>query len=124
MAQILANISKSRITKVSASARLDLSTATIRAVAAAGADIFEKAVFQVRSIVTGFFARFTPPTLDDTKVSDGSDLINLSDTAVAAYTTILEDGIDLGGENYITPVDKYGNELAEVSSAREVFRKS
>lgn len=122
-AQVLANLSTARMTNCSFSATLDLSSATIRAAASLGADIAEKALFVVRSTVNGLFARFNIPTLNDAKVLDGTDQLDTADPDVAAMIAIIENGIDLGGANFIQPVDLRGNDLDEVSQTREVFRR-
>lgn len=123
-AQIIAALSTCQITSVQASLRLDLAGSTIRATAQAISDIFERAIITVNSSIAGLYARFFVPTLDDTKVLTGTDQIDLTDVDVAAYVALIEDGLDLGGSVFIQPVDLRGNDLADVNSAREVFRES
>jgi hypothetical protein len=121
-AQLIANLSSAKITNVSLSVGVDLSSATIRAVAAATSDVFQKALLVAQSAVAGLKARFNIPTLDESKVIDGTDQIDLADADVAAVVTALEDGIVVGGVT-ITPRDMRGDLLSQVTLAREIFRK-
>jgi hypothetical protein len=121
-AQILANLSSAKLVNVSISVGVDLSAATIRSVASTTADIFQKAVVSVRSIVSGLFARFNIPTIQDSIVIEGTDQLDTSDADVAALVIALEDGISVGSPAVIvTPRDLRGNVLDTVSSTREIF---
>lgn len=123
--QILANASNGEVTSISLGVNLDLSTATIRAAALSTADIAQKAFFMVRSAVSGLFAKFNIPTLNESDhVVTGSDELDLADADVAALITIYEDGVDIGGSVFIQPCDERENDLESVSQAREIFRKS
>lgn len=121
-AQVVANISSAKLVNVSLSVGVDLSGATIRAVAGATSDIFTKALISIRSIVAGLFAKQKIPTIADSIVIDGTDQLDTSDAAVAAYITAMEDGILVGAVT-VTPRDLRGNPLDEVSNTREIFRK-
>lgn len=122
--QILADASTGEIMSISVGVNLNLATATIRAAALTGADIAQKAFFAVRSVVNGLIAKFYVPTLAETNVLVGSDELDTADADVAALMTIYEDGVDIGGAVFIQPCDERENDLASVSQAREVFRKS
>lgn len=124
MAQLIANASNGKVVSASANLTLDLSSATIRSATMITADIFEKAIIVVRSAVTGLYAKFFPPTLNDTYVVDGSGSLDQTQTAVSDYLTILTGGIDVGGAVIVAPTDKRGNDLVSVKSAEELFRKS
>lgn len=121
-AQLLSNMSEGVITEVSVSLPLDISTATIRAVALDIADIAKKALFTVKSSVGALFARFNIPTYNEAKTVTGSDEINTADPQVAALVGILENGVNVSG-TFIQPVDLRGNDLATVVGSREIFRK-
>lgn len=124
-AQLLSNLSSAQMTKASISVGVDLSGATIRAVASATSDVFQKALFVARSNIAGLFARFNFPTLQDDKVVDGTDQLDTADADVAAVITALEDGIVTGTPAIaVPPTDLRNNGLAEVTTTREIFRKS
>lgn len=123
MAQLISAISQGQITDVSVGIPLSLATATIRTVAIATADIAEKALVVVRSVVAGLFARFNIPTFNDQKSVTGSDDLDQSDPDVSEYLAILEDGISTPG-GVINCVDRRDNDLSAVTLAVENFRKS
>lgn len=120
-AQVISNISVVRITRTSLCFSLDLSTATLRAVAASGADIAQKAYFSFNTATSGFRKRLRIPTLDETKVPVGSDAIDLTDVDVAALVDAMNNGIVVTGGT-IAPCDSRTNDLTAVGEAREVFR--
>lgn len=122
IAQLVANLSDGGITEVSVSLPISLSGATIRGAALAFADIAKKALFFARSAVTGLFGKFFVPTYDETNTVSGSDAINVVDPDVAAYIAILENGVNVSGE-IVQPIDLRGNDLVDVTQAREIFRK-
>jgi len=118
MAQVIANLSDGGITNISVGIPLSLSGATIRAVAGLAADVAKKALLQAGSAVAGLFARFTIPTYDEAHSTTGSDEIDQADPDVAALIAIYEAGA--GGAS---PIDLRGNNLTDVTLAREIFRK-
>lgn len=120
-AQILANVSVCELTSVSASVGIDLSGATIRAVANSVADIGEKLLLLARSTVSGLKARFNIPTFDENFLVAGSDALDFADADVAALVSAIEDGLVVGGTP-VLPRDKRGNDLVLVSQGREIFR--
>lgn len=122
MAQLIGDLSNGQITEVSVSYPLSLSGATIRAVAASFSDIFKKAFFQARSSVAGLVSKFFIPSYSEEFSVVGSDQINTAETEVAALISIIEDGVNVSGEQ-VQPIDIRGNDLEEVSLAREIFRK-
>lgn len=122
MAQLIALISDGQITEVSVSLPLNLSGATIRAAAVVTADIFKKLFLQARSSVTGLIGKFFIPTYDEANTLAGSDQANQADTEIAALISVIENGVNVSGE-VVQPVDLRGNDLVDVSIAREVFRK-
>jgi hypothetical protein len=101
---------------------LNLATATIRAIAVSTANVAEKALFMVRSVVSGLFGKFFVPTYNDSLSVTGSDDIDQADPNVAAYLAILEDGVTTAG-GVINPVDLRENDLSAVTEAREIFRR-
>lgn len=122
MAQLIANIIDGQITEVSVSLPLSLSGATIRAVALGAADIFKKLFIQARSAVAGLVGKFNIPTYDEANNIAGSDQADQADTEIAALIAIVENGANISGE-VVQPVDLRGNDLVDVSIAREIFRK-
>lgn len=123
MAQLMTNISVCRITRASVCIGLDLSGATLRAVATGTSDIAQKAFFQFRSVVPGFFNRVKIPTLNETKVPVGSDAIDQADVDVAAFTAAMTSGLTVTGGT-IQPTDDREQDLTAVAFARELFRKT
>lgn len=118
-AQALTDISGCLVTGASLNVALDLAGASLGAAAAAAANIATKGFFKIKSAVSGFFAKLQIPTFDeDNLVIAGSDQIDLADTAVATFVTLLEDG-----DGTVVPCDKYGNALTDVDIARELFMK-
>lgn len=122
MAQLISAISQGSITDVSIGLPLNLSAATIRSVAISTANVAEKALFMVRSVVSGLFGKFFLPTYNDSLSVTGSDDIDQADPDVAAYMAILEDGVNTAG-GVINPVDLRENDLSSVTEAREIFRR-
>lgn len=121
-AQLLANASQAVVTRASVVFSLSLSGATIKAAANFAADVAQKAFFQFRTAVTGFFARMKIPALKETLVNVGSDSIDTDNVSVAAFITAMENGIVSSGVT-IQPVDDRGNDIVDTTIAREVFRK-
>lgn len=122
LAQLIANLSEGVITEVSVSLPVSLSGATIRAAAMSIADVAKKALFMARSSITGLFGKFFIPTYNEINTVSGSDQLNDADADVAALVAIIENGINVSGV-FIQPCDLRGNDLVDVSEAREIFRK-
>ncbi|MGB7342478.1 MAG: hypothetical protein WBC91_26505 [Phototrophicaceae bacterium] len=123
--QILANASRSRVTGAALCVKVDLSAASIRPVALAFSDVAEKAMIVLRSSVAGLFSRMKIPTLNESVLFPNSRVVDPANPDAAALITALEDGINVVGiGQIIQPVDLRGNDLAEVVSAEEMFRKS
>lgn len=121
MGQLISDISQAKIKRASFVVELDLSSATIKAVAGAFSDIAHKAYFGFNTIVSGFRSKMRIPALDETKVNAASDTINQIDTDVAAFMTAVENGIVVTGGT-ISPTDARGNDIVSTNYAREVFR--
>jgi len=122
LAQLAAKISNGVITEVSIGVPLSLSGATIRATALSIADVAEKALFIVRSSIAGLFARFSIPTYNEDNTVDGSDDVDQVDADIAAYISVVEDGVNVSGFT-VFPQDLRGNNLDVVTEAREIFRR-
>ena len=122
MGQLIAVLCDGQITEISVSYPLSLSGATIRAAAAAAADIFKKVFFQASSAVAGLVSKFFIPTYDEANTVASSDQVNMADAQVAAIVAIIEDGVNVSGE-IVQPIDIRGNDLELVTIGREVFRK-
>lgn len=121
-AQLIANINEGQITEVSVSYPLDISGASIRATALAAADLFKKVFFQATSAVSGLLGKFFIPTYDEVNNIVGSKNVDLADPDVAAFVSLIEDGVNVSGE-IVQPQDLRENDLEVVTIAREVFRK-
>lgn len=122
MGQLVANLSDGAITDISVGIPVNLSGATIRGAALSFADVAKKALFMAASSVSGLFAKFFIPTFDEANVTSGSDEINAADADIAAYVAVIESGITTGGET-VQPIDVRGNDIADVTEMREIFRK-
>jgi len=123
MAQLITDLTQSRLTSASFSVAVDLSSATIKATAGVLSDIAQKAMFGFSTAVAGFRTKFKLPALNETKVTAGSDAINQSDVDVAALITAMENGIVVTGGT-ISPTDQRGNDITSTDYAKELFRKT
>lgn len=121
IAQLMTDISLARVTSCSVVVPVDLSTATLRAVAANASDIFQKMYAQFSSAVAGFRARFKLPTFDETLSPVGTDQVDQSDPDVAALLTAMTSGISVTGGT-IQPVDNRSQDLVSVDTVKKVFR--
>lgn len=121
MAQLLADISFARITSASICIAIDLSTATIKAVAQATSDIAEKAYFAFNTAVNGIRKRLRLPSFSEAFVLQGTDAIDENDPLISAFVDAMEVGITTPG-GVIAPVDSRLNDLTTLREAREVFR--
>lgn len=86
-------------------------------VASLAADVQEKAEFTFRTVL-GNLKRINLPTIDEAIFNPGSKMVDLSDAAVQAWVTFLEDGI--GG---VQPSDQRGEDLFALESASENWGK-
>lgn len=88
---------------------------------AAGAlgDVQEKAEFVFRT-VEGFVKRLNIPAFVETLFgsSGGSKDVNLADTGVAAFVTMMTDGLPVGGDDVLF-TDTHGDALSTLEAARE-----
>lgn len=122
MGQLIANLSNGRITNVSFSVGIDLSGATIKAVASGLSDIAQKAFYGFSTAVSGFRTKMKIPALSESKVIVGSDALDQSDADIAAFITAMEVGIVVTGGT-IQPTDTRANDIVSTDYARETFRK-
>lgn len=123
MAQLIANISTARLTRAGVVFGLDLSGATIKALASGLSDIAQKAILGFSAVVAGFRTKLFLPAISEAKVNVGSDTLNQADPAVAAFITAMESGIAVTGGT-IAPTDIRENDIASLDYARELFRKT
>lgn len=89
-------------------------------VASLASDVQEKAEFVART-VNGFLKRINLPTIDEGIFIPQSPEVDMTDPAVAAFVTFLEDGI--GGAGGVFPVDSRGEDLVTVVEASENWGK-
>lgn len=117
VAQAITDISGCIVT--GASIGLNFTLTGLGAAAAAAADVASKAFFKAQSAVAGFFAKMSIPTFDeDSLVVAGTDQIDTANAAVATFITLVETG-----NGTVAPVDKYGNDLNDVTISREQFMR-
>lgn len=119
-AQLFADFSTCRVTKVTACIGIDLSGLGLLASPTAQSDVSEKGLFNMRT-ASNTYARMFVPTISESLVVANSDALDPADADVIAFTTALEDGILTTGGT-IVPVDTRGNEITEVTEAREFHR--
>lgn len=89
------------------------------------ADIQEKAKFVFQSLAP-FTKALSLPTFLETKMVPGSDIVDTSDTDVAAFVTAMVDGLDLtgaGGSGVIQPCDIREDDLTALLAAVETWGK-
>ena len=121
--QVIANATTGQIVSAGLSVKLDLAGGALGTVVSTFADVAEKALFVVRSAVAGLFARFEIPTLDETNVVvAGTDEIDLAHADITPWIAAIEDGITLTDTSVLQPTDKYGNDLTEIQTDREIFQ--
>lgn len=122
LAQLFANLSEGQLTKVSFTASLDLSTATIKAGANVLADVGQKAYMKFASAVSGFSRQFWFPAMDEQIGAPNSDSILAgTDPNVDALVTAIEDGIVVTGGT-VTPTDNRAQDLVSLTEAKKRFR--
>lgn len=93
--------------------------------ASAGSDVQEKGEFVLRT-VNGFLKRLNLPTFIESFFHSGSKEIDQAAGDVAAFITLLEDGIDLtgsGGSGIVQPCDVRGEDLVSLEAAIENWGK-
>lgn len=122
MGQIIANLSEGSLVDVSVSVPVDISGATIKAVALGIADVAKKALFQAVSTVAGTFAKWFLPTYNESKTLANTDQLDTADPDVAAFITLLEDGVNVSG-TFVTPRTIREDPIDQVQVSREIFRK-
>lgn len=120
IAQLIANLQNGSITEIGVSIPLDISGLAM--VGNALADVAEKAFFALKSSVAGVFSKLSFPTFNSAYTVDGSDALDESDPDVAAFISLIEDGLTLPSTEVIEVQDMRGNDIAEVRYGRELFR--
>lgn len=122
--QIIVNNTSGQVVNAGISAKLDLTAGSLNTVVSTLADVAEKAFFSFRSTVGGLFARFKIPTMSEASmVVAGTDQLDPTDTALAAFIAAVEDGITLTDTTVVQPTDKYGNDLEALNLGREIFQR-
>lgn len=95
--------------------------AQLTALAPETADVERKGVFQCRA-ANGQTVKFEVPSIKNTLVVDGTNVLLASDTDVAAFIAVLQD-TGLGAGN--SPVTNAGSDLvANVGTPHKIHRKS
>lgn len=122
-AEVIQGLTTAEITGVTVSLGLDLSGASLKAVATTFSDWFNKGLFTLYESTLGLFSKIFLPTWDEAHNHANSDQIDLADANVATLVTILEDGVTLSA--LTTRVVNFDGEfIDEVRSGREIFRES
>lgn len=87
-------------------------------------DVQEKGEFVFRT-VNGFLKRLNLPTFDEQFFVPNSNLIDLADPLVAAFTDAMVDGVDLTalGGTTVDPVDTRNEDLVALTRATENWGK-
>lgn len=123
MAQLITNLTQSRITRAGFSVGLDLSTSTIKAVPNVLSDIAQKVMFGFSTVLAGFRTKMKLPALNEDKVTVGSDALNQADPDVAAFIAAMENGVVVVGGT-VSPCDQRENDINNTDYAKELFRKT
>lgn len=84
-------------------------------------DVERKGSFVFKTEVEGSFAKIEIPSIANTVVIDGTNLIDKSNVAVAAFVNFMIGGLlDLTG----SPVNGPGNDITELVTAKKIHRGS
>lgn len=113
-------LTKGKVTNISLGLGVDL-PGGLKAAADALADVEEGARF-IFGAANGATTRVRIPTIDEAIFQSGTDLVNLTDTDVAAFTTLVIDGetINLQAEHPSTDAEE---DITQLLSARSAFSK-
>lgn len=84
-------------------------------------DIQEKMEWGMRA-ANGFLKRLNLPTIDEDMFVAGSEIGDITDTAMQAFRDFLEDGITVGG-GLLAPSDVHGSDIVTVETYRENWGK-
>jgi len=122
MAQIIADLNNGIVTRAGLCIGLDLSTATLKTDADYDSDVTDKGAFGFDTSALGFYKNMFIPTLDELKVVDNTDTIDVLDTDVQAFLGAMLDGIVVTGGT-IQPTDWRGNDITAVRYNKEQFRR-
>jgi len=85
-------------------------------------DIEEKMRTSMRT-TTGFPAKSSIPTYDETLTNTGTNTVNQGIGAIIAFNTLLESGGTVAGVN-VSPSDSRGDDIETVTSQTEYFTSS
>lgn len=124
MGNIISSLCDGRITKIGICVGVDLSGATIKAVATAVSDVAQKAYAQFATAAQGFRSRMKIPALDETLVIAGSDAIDQANANVTTFISAMENGLAVTGPATISPCDDRENDITDTTTLRELFRKT
>lgn len=121
MAVLINDLIQGVIRRIGVAFTVDLPV-SLRDTPVSGSDVEEGARFQ---FITdgGFFTSLRLPTFDESNIAAGGRSVDTADTAVAAFVTAMEDGIDVSG-TVVEPCDKREEDVLSLSTAREQFLSS
>lgn len=124
-AAIVSQLTRGALVRVGITIGVDISSVVgVSSEAFEDADVEEKAYFSFLT-TNGFRTRVNLPTLNEGKVVDGSDQLDLNDLDVQTFVDMMLDGLSVddgaAGTITVTPVDKRGEELVALLEAREKF---
>lgn len=120
-AALIDSLINGKITDCGYTVNVDL-PAGLSAIANAFSDVQEKARFAFRS-VNRFLKAVGIPTFSETKYLANSALVDQADVSVAAFVTMMEDGITVNG-HVVQPCDIRGEDIATLESAVEAWGKA
>lgn len=123
MAQLIATATTGEITRSSFCIDIDLSGATIKALASGLSDVAQRASFGFGTVLAGFRTKLRLPAFSEVKILPASDLVDQADGDVASFVAAMEGGIAVTAGT-VAPSDMRENDIDALSYAREQFRKT
>lgn len=127
MAQAIEPLISGSIQRVGIAFIVPLSSITgLKATPAAGSDTEEGARFGFKTL-NNFMTAMRIPTFKEEFIQTGTREVDTTDASVAAFVTAMRTGIDLtplGGSGVVAPVDKRGEDITTLDSAKEQFVSS
>lgn len=123
-AERIGKLIKGRIVRATVSQDADLTAVTVPTTADPDSDVEEGAYFQFGT-AGGFTTSQRIPTFDESKFISGTKLVDLTDTDVDDYVTVMQTGapvVALGG--VLSPSDQRDDDITTLNVAKEQFQKS
>ncbi len=86
-------------------------------------DVEEGARFQFKT-ANGFYTALRLPTFDEGRIVTGTKEVDQVDADVAAFIQAMVDGVSVAAGPTVQPCDKRGEDIAQLTFAREQFVSS